>query len=51
LTKTSFNPRGEPILNFGAVGLAMLETTELDLVLIDDTLFCKVGKEQLLSLP
>ena len=48
---TSFNPRGEPILNFGAVGLAMLETTELDLVLIDDTLFCKVGKEQLLSLP
>jgi carbamoyltransferase len=48
---TSFNPRGEPILNFCAVGLQMLETTELDLVLVDDTLFCKVGKEQLLDVP
>ncbi|MBI1964193.1 MAG: hypothetical protein HYS37_12565 [Candidatus Rokubacteria bacterium] len=47
---TSFNPRGEPILNFCAVGLQMLETTELDLVLVDDTLFCRVGKEHLLDL-
>ena len=51
MLNTSFNPRGEPILNFCAAGLAMLETTELDLVLVDDTLFCAVGKEQVLDCP
>ena len=51
MLNTSFNPRGEPILNFCAIGLAMLESTELDLVLIDDTLFSKVGNERLLDLP
>jgi carbamoyltransferase len=47
---TSFNPPGEPILNFCAAGLQMLDTTDLDLVLIDDTLFSRVGKEHLLDL-
>jgi predicted NodU family carbamoyl transferase len=51
MLNTSFNPRGEPILNFCAVGLEMLDTTDLDLVLIDDTLFSRVGKEHLLDLP
>ena len=50
ILNTSFNPPGEPILNFCAVGLQMLETTDLDLVLIDDTLFSRVGKEHLLDL-
>ena len=49
MLNTSFNPRGEPILNFCAVGLEMLKTTELDLVLIDDTLFCRRGREELLA--
>jgi predicted NodU family carbamoyl transferase len=49
MLNTSFNPRGEPILNFCAVGLAMLDTTDLDLVLIEDTLFCRRGREELLA--
>ena len=47
LLNTSFNPGGEPILNFCKVGLEMLTSTELDLVLIDNTLFCKPGHESL----
>jgi carbamoyltransferase len=46
---TSFNPGGEPILNYCRVGLEMLESTDLDLVLIDDELFCRPGREALLS--
>lgn len=49
LLNTSFNPGGEPILNFCRVGLEMLTSTELDLVLIDNTLFCKPGQESLLD--
>ena len=49
LLNTSFNPGGEPILNFCKVGLEMLTSTELDLVLIDNTLFCKPGHESLLE--
>ena len=49
LLNTSFNPRGEPILNYCAVGLEMLKTTDLDLVLIGDTLFRKPGGEELLE--
>lgn len=52
MLNTSFNPGGEPILNYYSVGLEMLNTTELDFVLIEDTLFCKPGREDLLaSLP
>ena len=36
---TSFNPGGEPILNYYKVGLKMLEDTDLDYVLIEDTIF------------
>ena len=36
---TSFNPKGEPILNYCAAGLEMLKTTELDYVVIEDTIF------------
>ena len=49
LLNTSFNPMGEPILNYCAVGLDMLKTTDLDLVLIGDTLFAKPGREELLD--
>ena len=36
---TSFNPGGEPILNYYQVALEMLDTTGLDYVLIENTLF------------
>tara|TARA_R110000824_G_scaffold88773_7_gene218113 strand:- start:81 stop:1766 length:1686 start_codon:yes stop_codon:yes gene_type:complete len=36
---TSFNPGGEPILNYCEVGLQMLKDTDLDYVLIEDTIF------------
>ena len=39
LLNTSFNPGGEPIINFCEVGLKMLETTNLDYVLIENTIF------------
>jgi carbamoyltransferase len=48
LLNTSFNPKGEPILNFCEVGLEMLEKTDLDLVLVGETLHCKPGREELL---
>ncbi len=49
MLNTSFNPGGEPILNYYSVGLEMLESTELDFVLVEDTLFCKPGREDLLA--
>jgi len=49
MLNTSFNPGGEPILNYYAVGLEMLNSTELDFVLIEDTLFCKPGREDIFS--
>jgi carbamoyltransferase len=36
---TSFNPGGEPILNYYEVALQMLKDTDLDYVLIEDILF------------
>ena len=36
---TSFNPGGEPILNYYKVALEMLDSTGLDYVLIENTLF------------
>ena len=51
LLNTSFNPGGEPILNFCKVGLSMLDQTELDFVLIDNTIFSiKKNKHELNSL-
>jgi carbamoyltransferase len=50
MLNTSFNPGGEPILNYCSVALEMLEKTSLDLVLIDETLFCRQGNEELLAL-
>jgi carbamoyltransferase len=47
---TSFNPRGEPILNFCHVALEMLDKTDLDIVLIENVFFCKKGKEHFLDL-
>ena len=49
MLNTSFNPGGEPILNYYAVGLEMLNFTELDFVLIADTLFTKPGREEIFS--
>jgi carbamoyltransferase len=45
LLNTSFNPGGEPILNYCSVALEMLDKTGLDLVLIGDTLFAKRGED------
>lgn len=45
MLNTSFNPGGEPILNYYSVGLEMLNSTELDYVLIEETLFSKPGRE------
>lgn len=45
LLNTSFNPKGEPILNFARVGLQMLKETDLDFVLIENTIFCKSENE------
>jgi carbamoyltransferase len=49
ILNTSFNPRGEPILNYYHVALEMLDTTDMDLVLIENTLFCKKGREAILD--
>ncbi len=46
---TSFNPAGEPILNFIEVGLQMLETTDLDVVIIENTVFSTHAKQSLLD--
>ncbi len=47
---TSFNPAGEPILNFCEAGLEMLNTTDMDLVIVENTIFCKKGREDLLNI-
>ncbi|HAL47868.1 MAG: hypothetical protein FI707_14325 [SAR202 cluster bacterium] len=49
LLNTSFNPGGEPILNYCAVGLDMLRTTGLDFVCIENTLFARPGNEAALD--
>lgn len=49
MLNTSFNPGGEPILNYYSVGLEMLNSTELDYVLIEETLFCKPGRQDKLA--
>ena len=49
LLNTSFNPGGEPILNYCEVGLQMLKDTDLDFVLIENTLFSK-NKDKLKAL-
>mgnify|MGYP001352000005 CR=1 FL=1 len=41
LINTSFNPGGEPILNYSQIGLDMLVETDLDFVIINDKLFSK----------
>lgn len=46
---TSYNPGGEPILNFCSVGLEMLESTDLDLVIIENTVFSSHAKKSLLE--
>ncbi|MEK7148027.1 MAG: carbamoyltransferase C-terminal domain-containing protein, partial [Patescibacteria group bacterium] len=46
---TSYNPAGEPILNFCEVGLEMLDKTDLDLVIIENTVFFNVSKKHLLE--
>ncbi|MGD1151750.1 MAG: carbamoyltransferase C-terminal domain-containing protein [Syntrophales bacterium] len=49
ILNTSFNPKGEPILNFCRVGLEMLDNTDMDMVLVGNTFFCKKGREVLLQ--
>lgn len=46
---TSYNPAGEPILNFCEVGLEMLDKTDLDLVIIGNTVFSNHAKRNLLE--
>lgn len=46
---TSYNPAGEPILNFCEVGLEMLDKTDLDLVIIENTVFSNHAKKHLLE--
>ena len=49
ILNTSYNPAGEPILNFCAVGLKMLDETDLDLVIIENTVFSNHAKKPLLE--
>ncbi len=49
MLNTSYNPAGEPILNFSEVGLAMLDNTDLDLVIIENTVFSSHAKKHLLD--
>jgi carbamoyltransferase len=44
---TSFNPAGEPIVNYYEVALEMLKATDLDYVLIEDTFFWFKNKNSL----
>ena len=46
---TSYNPAGEPILNFCEVGLQMLDDTDLDLVIIGNVVFSNHAKRSLLE--
>ncbi len=49
ILNTSYNPAGEPILNFCEVGLKMLEDTDMDLVIIENTVFSNHAKQSLLE--
>jgi carbamoyltransferase len=49
ILNTSYNPAGEPILNFCEVGLKMLDDTDMDLVIIDNTVFSSHAKQSLLE--
>ncbi|HEY4528228.1 MAG TPA: carbamoyltransferase C-terminal domain-containing protein [Candidatus Paceibacterota bacterium] len=46
---TSFNPAGEPILNYASVALEMLDKTDLDLVIIENKIFSSLAKKHLLE--
>ena len=46
---TSYNPAGEPILNFCEVGLEMLDKTDMDLVIIGNIVFSNHAKRSLLE--
>lgn len=46
---TSYNPAGEPILNYCEVGLEMLDKTDLDLVITENTVFSNHVKRHLLE--
>ncbi|MBX4206172.1 hypothetical protein KW784_00020 [Candidatus Parcubacteria bacterium] len=46
---TSYNPAGEPILNFCEVGLEMLDKTDFDLVIIGTSIFSSHAKKHLLE--
>ena len=49
MLNTSYNPAGEPILNFCEVGLSMLDNTDLDLVIIENVVFSSHVKKHLLE--
>lgn len=49
ILNTSYNPAGEPILNFCEVGLSMLDNTDMDLVITENTIFSNKLKDQLLE--
>lgn len=49
ILNTSYNPAGEPILNFCEVGLKMLDDTDMDLVIIENTVFSNHAKQSLLE--
>lgn len=49
ILNTSYNPAGEPILNFCTVGLSMLDDTDMDLVIIENTVFSTHAKSPLLQ--
>lgn len=49
ILNTSYNPAGEPILNFCEVGLSMLDNTDMDLVIIENTIFSTHAKKSLLE--
>ncbi len=49
ILNTSYNPAGEPILNFCEVGLSMLDQTDMDLVIIDNVIFSSHAKKHLLQ--
>ncbi len=46
---TSYNPAGEPILNFCEVGLEMLDKTDMDLVIVENVVFSNHVKKHLLE--
>ncbi|MBX4199194.1 hypothetical protein KW800_02925 [Candidatus Parcubacteria bacterium] len=46
---TSYNPAGEPILNFVEAGVKMLDDTDMDLVIVGNTVFSTHAKSSLLE--